>query len=90
MGESLVGSEDGNAKLRGAKLWDPEDMALRPDVFLSHIDPEQDRFGLKAALQLWLELEQQGFMATGLPMYSSEAIRSAFNRKLAEISPVCG
>ncbi|MFH1987987.1 MAG: hypothetical protein ABIK25_10225 [Pseudomonadota bacterium] len=85
-GEALVGTEEGEPAIRGARLWDPEDMALRPDVFLSGVDSEQDQFGFKAALRLWLDLEQQGYMSTGLAMYSKEAIRSTFEQKLAEFS----
>ena len=89
-GEALVGTEDGHSGIRGAKLWDPEDMALRPEVLLSGVDPEQDQFGFKAVLRLWLDLEQQGYMGTGLSMYSKEAIRTTFEHKLAEYSsPTC-
>lgn len=85
-GESLVGSEDGDPGIRGVRLWDPEDMALKPEVFLAGVDPEQDQFGFKAALQLWLNLEQEGYLDTGLSMYSKEAIRSMFEKKLGEYS----
>lgn len=85
-GESLVGLDNGELVHRGARRWDPEDMALKPDVFLSDIDPELDQFGLRAALELWLELEQEGYMGTGLGMYSKTEIRSAFKKKLAEFS----
>lgn len=85
-GEALVGTLEGDPAIRGARLWDPEDMALRPEIFLSGVDPEQDQFGFKAALRLWLDLEQQGYMGTGLSMYSKEAIRTAFEQKFAEYS----
>ncbi len=86
-GDALICTEDGDPGIRGTRLWYPEDMALRPDVFLSGVDPEQDQFGIKSALMLWLDLEQQGYMDAGLAMYSKEPIRSLFETKLAEYSP---
>ncbi|MDY0037766.1 MAG: hypothetical protein RBS05_17785 [Zoogloea oleivorans] len=50
----------------GGKKWYPEDMALVPETYLEGIDPEQDKFGIKSALDLWLQLEAQGLMDTGL------------------------
>lgn len=37
---------------------------------------------------MWLELEHQGYMATGLAMYCKATIRAAFEEKLAEYSAV--
>ena len=54
----------------GVKRWDPEDMALRPEAFLAGLDSELENFGLKAGLSLWLSLCDDGFMKTGLDMYS--------------------
>lgn len=50
----------------GCKKWYPEDMALMPEAYLESIDPEQDNFGVKSALELWLQLDAQGLMNTGL------------------------
>jgi hypothetical protein len=80
----LICTEDGDPGIGSTRLWHPENMALRPDAFLSGVDPEQDQFGIKSALRLWLDLEQQGYMDTGLALYSKEAIRAAFEVKLAE------
>lgn len=85
-GDVLICSEDGDPGVSGARLWYPEDMALKPDAFLSGVDPERDQFGVKSALGLWLELEQQGYMATGLAMYSKASLRAAFEAKLAAYS----
>ncbi|MRR49822.1 MAG: hypothetical protein EG825_02730 [Rhodocyclaceae bacterium] len=82
-GEALICSEDGDPGVGRTKLWYPEDMALKPDVFLAGVDPERDQFGIKSALKLWLDLEQQGYMDTGLAMTSEEAIRATFEAKLA-------
>lgn len=49
----------------GHRTWDPEDMALQPDVFLDGIDAERNNYGLKSALSLWLELEKRGLMDLG-------------------------
>jgi hypothetical protein len=48
------------------KKWHPEDMILLPDEFLKGINPEINKFGLKAGLKLWLELESNGHMTSGL------------------------
>jgi len=42
--------------------WYAEDMTTSPDVFLNGIDPEMDKFGYRAGLELWLELDSDGFM----------------------------
>lgn len=58
-------TSDGLWKL-GGKKWYPEDMALVPETYLEGIDPEHDKFGVKSALDLWLQLDAQGLMDTGL------------------------
>lgn len=84
-GEVLLGGRNANstASRRGALY--PEDMALRPAAFLAGIDPEQDNFGVTSALELWLALEEDGYMATGLPMYQREAIRGLFKEELDKL-----
>lgn len=86
-GEALLVSEDGNALGRYGKLWYPEDMALKPDDYLAGVDPELKGFGVKAALSHWLELEENGYMSTGLPMYSRESIRASFEQALKKYNP---
>lgn len=73
---------DGSHSLRG-KHWYPEDMALKPDAFLDGVDPEQDNFGIKAGLELWLKLEEKGYMRTDIP--DQENPRTEFEKALAEI-----
>ena len=46
--------------------WFPEDMALYPKAFIHRLDPERNNFGIKAGLNKWLELNEQGFMNTGI------------------------
>lgn len=73
-------------KLRGRK-WYPEDMALQPNDFLRGIDPEQNLFGIIAALSRWLDLEQQGYMDTGLKMSEPEDVRQLFEQELGKYLP---
>ncbi len=82
-GKVLLISEDGDPIGRSGKLWYPEDMALESAAFLSGVDPETNMFGLRSALELWLELEEKGYMETGLPMYKKERIRGSFEQALA-------
>ena len=83
----MLVSEDGNALGRYGKLWHPEDMALKPVDYLAGVDPELKDFGVKAALGHWLELEKNGYMSTGLPMYSRESIRTSFEQALGKFKP---
>jgi hypothetical protein len=68
----------------GHRQWEPEDMALWPERFLLGIDQERDNFGIRSALKLWLELQQDGFMDTGLPMYEPEEVKKLFESSLAK------
>ena len=60
------------------KRWYPEDMCLKPEVFLDGIDPEQQRYGVRAGLALWLDLHSEGWMETGLSMYEKSNVRALF------------
>lgn len=84
-GEALLNTEDGSIRRRG-KLWYPEDMAIKPEEFLSGVDPERNKFGLISALERWLALEENGFMDTGLPMYPKASIRNSFEQALDEMN----
>lgn len=86
-GDMLLVSENGVPDSRRGKLWYPEDMALKPVDYLAGVDPELKGFGVKAALSLWLELEENGYMSTGLPMYSRESIRTSFEQALEKYNP---
>lgn len=79
-GETLLGWQGEGMRSSGVKRWYPEDMALRPDIFLNGIDPEENNFGIKAGLGLWLDLEQRGFMNTGL----DKNVRHVFQQELAK------
>jgi len=80
-GEALLNTEDGSVRRRG-RLWYPEDMAIKPEAFLSGVDPEQNKFGLISALELWLSLEEKGYMDTGLSTYPKASIRNSFKHAL--------
>lgn len=86
-GDMLLVSENGVPDSRRGKLWYPEDMALKPDDYLAGVDPEQDRFGVLSALDLWLRLEEKGYMDTGLSMYPREKIRASFEQALEKYNP---
>lgn len=65
-GETLLGNQKEGVPDLGDGKWYAEDMALLPEVFLKDIDPENNDFGIKAGLDLWLALEEQGFMDVGV------------------------
>ncbi|MDN3679294.1 hypothetical protein QWZ04_02995 [Vibrio tapetis subsp. quintayensis] len=56
---------DGIFNING-KSWYAEDMALLPDIFLKDLDPEYQKFGIKAGLSFWLEMHSLGFMNCGI------------------------
>lgn len=73
---------EGDWALSGKK-WYPEDMALKPEAYIRGIDPEKNKFGITAGLQLWLDLEQQGYMDTGIQMNEGVSVRKLFQQELA-------
>lgn len=78
-GNKLLG-RNGNDVWEGRYTkWYPEDMALKPEVFLDGVDAERDNFGIKSGLRLWLDLEKRGLMDTGLEL---ESARSIFQKEL--------
>ncbi|SPA38427.1 conserved hypothetical protein [Cupriavidus taiwanensis] len=84
-GAVLLGSSDGDLSIPLGRRWDPEDMVLRPDLFLKGIDSEENKFGIDSALKLWLTLEGQGYMATGLAMYRPTEVRQRFQQELDKL-----
>ena len=84
-GETLLGWQGEGIWALGHKTWDPEDMALRPEAFLKGIDPEQDNYGIKAGLTLWLELEGKGLMDTDI-VAVRDNVRRSFEQELARYS----
>lgn len=65
-GQTLLDWQGDGIWAVNGKRWYPEDMALRPDLYLLGVDAEQSNFGIKSALELWLLLEEDGFMEVGI------------------------
>lgn len=84
-GESLLVSLINDFFISPGVSWYPEDMALKPAVFLKGVDPEKNMHGTTSALHLWLHLEEQGYMDTGLPMYCRSDIHYIFQQELVKI-----
>jgi len=70
-------------ELRGEQ-WYAEDLALVPDQFLAGLDPEQNDFGITSALRLWLQLDSEGWMDTGL----AKEVRPAFEASLGQYEAI--
>ena len=58
-------------------LWNPDHMALEPEVFLDGI-----RHGKHDALKLWLEFESKGFMKLGVGSKKEMEARLRFEQEL--------
>jgi len=80
-GETLLGWKGEGVWTLGHKNWDPEYMAMRPDEFLKGLDPKRKKFCLKAGLEYWLKLNEQGLMDAGFGDH-----RKAFEAELAKYS----
>lgn len=80
LGETLLGWKGEGIWDLGHKTWDPEDMTLKPDAFLDGINPEKENYGIKSGLELWLELDEQGLMDSGI----GASARKTFQQKLAK------
>lgn len=79
-GEAFIEvSEFGGGIARQGRRWDPEYMALDPEVYLRDIDEGQT--GKVLALEKWLELESEGCMRCGL----GDPRRAAFEQKLFDL-----
>jgi len=79
-GETLLGWEGDGVYGIGRRTWNPEDMCLRTEAYLNDIDPEQKKYGLKSALELWIDLEKRGYMDAGF----GSGIRKAFETELVK------
>jgi|GEM_PF-595664 len=45
--------------------WHTDDLALEPTAYLNRMDAETNNYGHRMALELWLELDTNGFMDLG-------------------------
>lgn len=85
-GETLLGWQGEGIWSLGHSAWYPEDMALRPSAYLEGVDPERNNFGTKSGLSLWLDLEKQGLMDTGLGADFGVNAKRLFEQELAKCS----
>ncbi len=74
-GERLFCSKEAEGFALRGQRWNPESWLNAPEAFLEGVDPELEGFGTRAALGLWLELAEAGWMDTGLDSTSSEAFK---------------
>jgi hypothetical protein len=79
-GEALLGWQGNGIWGHGHRKWYAEDLALLPEIFLNGVDSERDNFGIRAGLEMWLDLEQNGLMDTGL----DKNVRELFQKELAK------
>nr|WP_158651783.1 hypothetical protein [Marinobacterium profundum] len=64
--------------------WYADELVECPEKFLYGVDPEQNKFGLQAALGLWLELDNEGYMQ----MYADgthTAVRAGYTKALSDL-----
>lgn len=66
----------------GAGRAEVDDWLLEPDALLQGLDPERNQFGLKSALELWLEFDARGLMQIE---FSRPDTRQRFEARLAQI-----
>ncbi|WP_160152635.1 hypothetical protein [Microbulbifer sp. ALW1] len=82
-GEAFIDvSEFGGGISHQGQRWDPEYMALDPEVYLRGID--EGHIGKVLALEKWLELEKEGWMRCGL----GDGGRLAIEQKLDQLKSV--
>ena len=67
--------------------WHPEELAFQPELYLDGVDPEYDNFGIRSALELWLDLHKKGLMDTGIVKNSHLAFQKLFDAKSQDRSP---
>lgn len=85
-GESLLNFGQDGIHFHNGVRWYAEDLAEDPEMYLKNVDPEENNYGLDAALSLWFKLNNQGFLDTG---YSDGTVLKKFSdarEKLAQQS----
>jgi hypothetical protein len=75
-GKSLLNFGQDGVHFSNGVRWYAEDLAEDPEVYLKNVDPEENKFGLMAALSLWFELNEQGFLDIG---YSDGTVFKRFS-----------
>lgn len=71
-GDTLLGWNGEGIWSLGHKSFDPEYMALQPEAFLKELRRDNDDSEIKAALKLWLDLNDRGFMDAGFGNHEQE------------------
>lgn len=87
-GMTLLGWKGEDIWKFGSVSWHPEDMALTPEEFLDGIEPVRNNFGIVSGLELWLALEEQGLMDTGMKSVINANPKQSFQQELAKYSSV--
>lgn len=80
-GEVFLNYSLGSALPMAGQHWYPEDMSLKPEVFLDRLD--EGDYARRSALDLWLKLDARGLMDSDLP--SVPSARPAFNNALSKL-----
>lgn len=80
LGKQVLPGQIVNRIATRGRRWYAEDLALLPEQYLKGLDPERNLFGTVSALRLWLQLDDGGWMNTGV----SETARSSFEKELAK------
>ncbi|HCE3742060.1 hypothetical protein HJ137_22500 [Vibrio parahaemolyticus] len=75
-GESLLNFGQDGIHFPNGVRWYAEDLAEDPEMYLKNVDPEENKYGLDAALSLWFQLNNQGFLDTG---YSDGTVLKKFS-----------
>ncbi|EJG0707133.1 hypothetical protein [Vibrio parahaemolyticus] len=75
-GESLLNFGQDGIHFPNGVRWYAEDLAEDPEMYLKNVDPEENKNGLDAALSLWFQLNNQGFLDTG---YSDGTVLKKFS-----------
>jgi hypothetical protein len=85
-GYLFLGRQENGVGHLGRRKWNPEDMALDPSLYLDGVDPEQDDFGTKSGLELWIRLEEQGYMDIGIESTLYPNPKQSFRQTLAQLN----
>jgi hypothetical protein len=69
--------ESGSFNFEHGRDWNVDEFLNKPDCYLKGVDPEENKFGLHSALELWLSLEKTGYIHID-ECLNQEEVRSSF------------
>lgn len=75
----VLGHQGRETLMDSSRRWDVEDWLLDPEALLDGVDPERDSFGVRAALEMWLKLDTEGWMKHP---YANKGARKKFEMAL--------